>query len=361
MIEAVVGLLCLTAFAVRWYQVSLFTGPRAAPTGLFPGAWLRFLLYTLLLYLIAGLLIVAMLLVDRDGIPDYVGLLDRRRDDGGVARAGALHAALPCGRFRQAAIDRRGMAPPGGNTWRLFVTVLLVTIPVVFVTAMIVSAFFAGFHIEAFGDKVPPLGFFLLRSVLSTCGNVLVVALCASVIAGFYRRLEDTPVQAGSALRHRARHRIGRGARRRIDRSTAEDTIEQVAQTRSRRPGSRIGRRRRTGAVADQRRGALARQRLDRHAARRDGHEIVPGMRRYRAAGDFLHRRIIVIAEPHAANQIGGVADEERIARILGRAGLACRRAIELRGLARPVSDNPGQKLVHDRRPFAGSMTRPRP
>jgi hypothetical protein len=37
---------------------------------------------------------------------------------------------------------------------------------------------------------VPPLGFFLLRAVLSTCGNVLVVALSAAAIAAFYRRLE---------------------------------------------------------------------------------------------------------------------------------------------------------------------------
>jgi hypothetical protein len=193
-IEAVVGLLCLTAFAVRWYQVSLFTGPRAAPPGLFPGAWLRFLLYTLVLYLIAALLIVAMLLVDRDGIPDYIALLT------GAAMMVAWLAPVRCMLLFPAAASGRPLSIAaawrrlGGNTWRLFVTVLLVTIPVVFVTAMIVSAFFAGFHIEAFGDKVPPLGFFLLRSVLSICGNVLVVALCASVIAGFYRRLEDTPV-----------------------------------------------------------------------------------------------------------------------------------------------------------------------
>jgi hypothetical protein len=60
----------------------------------------------------------------------------------------------------------------------------------VFITAMIISAFFAGFRIDASGDEQPPVGVFLLRAVLSCCGNVLIVALCAAVIAGFYRRLD---------------------------------------------------------------------------------------------------------------------------------------------------------------------------
>jgi hypothetical protein len=194
LIEAVAGLLCLTAFAVRWYQVALFTGGRVAPSGIFLSAWLRFLLYTLLLYVIAALLIVALLLVERDGVPDYVALLT------GAAMMAVWLVPVRCMLLFPAAAAGKPLSIAGawrklgGNTWRLFVSVMLVTIPVVFVTAMIVSAFFAGFHIEAFGDKAPPLGFFLLRSVLSTCGNVLVVALCASAIAGFYRRIEDALV-----------------------------------------------------------------------------------------------------------------------------------------------------------------------
>jgi hypothetical protein len=190
-IEAVVGLLALTAFAVRWYQVSLFTGTRTAPSGGFVGAWLRFLGYTLLLYFLAALLLAAMLLADRDGVPDYIALAT------GAAMMAAWMAPVRCMLLFPAAASGKPLSiiaawrALGGNTWRLFVTVMLVTIPVVFVTAMIVSAFFAGFHIDAYGDKLPPLGFFLLRAVLSTCGNVLVVALCASVIAGFYRRLVE--------------------------------------------------------------------------------------------------------------------------------------------------------------------------
>ena len=189
-IEALTGLLCLTAFAVRWYQVSLFTDARAVPIGVFLGAWLRFLLYTLLLYLIAGVLIVALLLSDQDGVPDIVGVV------AGVAMMAAWLAPVRCmllfpaaaaGKPLSIAAAWRGLA---GNTWRLFVAVMLVSIPVVFIVAMIGGAIFAGFHIDGSGDRLPPLGFFLLRAVLSTCGNVLVVALCAAAIAGFYRRLE---------------------------------------------------------------------------------------------------------------------------------------------------------------------------
>ena len=193
-IEALTGLFCLTAFAVRWYQVSLSTGAPSAPTGVFLGAWWRFLLYTLLLYLIAGTLLVALLFADRDGVPEYVGLV------AGAAMMAAWLAPVRCMLlFPAAAIGKplsiaTAWRDLGGNTWRLFATVMLVSIPVVFITAMIISAFFAGFHIDAASDQLPPLGFFLLRGVLSSCGNVLVVALSAAAIAGFYRRLEAKEV-----------------------------------------------------------------------------------------------------------------------------------------------------------------------
>ena len=189
-IEAVAGLLCLTAFAVRWYQVTLFSAPRAAPGGIFLGAWLRFLLYTVLLYFIAALLVLVLLLSDQDGVPDFVGPI------AGIAMLAAWLAPIRCmllfpaaasGKPLSIAAAWRGL---GGNTWRLFVTIMLVSLPVVFVTAIIVNAVFAGLHLDPSGDQPPPLGFFLLRAVLGICGNVLLVALSAGVIAGFYRRLE---------------------------------------------------------------------------------------------------------------------------------------------------------------------------
>src|SRR5579872_3540642 len=42
-VEAVAGLLCLNAFAVRWHQIMLLPRSQAVPRRLFVGAWLRFL------------------------------------------------------------------------------------------------------------------------------------------------------------------------------------------------------------------------------------------------------------------------------------------------------------------------------
>jgi hypothetical protein len=187
LIEAMVGLLCLSAFAVRWYQSLLFAG--RVPQGLFLGGWLRFLLYTLLLYLVAVLLLTAILLADTAQAPSYLAL---------VASAGMVAAWLASVRcsllFPAAAIGKPlGIAAAwramNGNTWRLFATVLLVSVPAVFVVAMILSSIFAGFGIDAFGDASPPAGFFILRGVIGSCADIVVVALGASVVAGFYRRI----------------------------------------------------------------------------------------------------------------------------------------------------------------------------
>ncbi len=190
LIEALTGLLCLTAFAVRWYQVSLLGDKRPPPSEIFLGAWLRFLLYTLLLYIVAALLLLAMLLGSRDGVPDYVGAavgIGMMAVWLAPVRCMLLFPAAAVGKPISIAAAWRGLR---GNTWRLFAAVMLVSVPIVFTTAMIVSGFFAGFHIESYGKAAPPLGFFLLRALLSSCGNVLVVALSAAAIAGFYRRLD---------------------------------------------------------------------------------------------------------------------------------------------------------------------------
>jgi len=188
--EALVALLCLSAFAVRWYQSLLFREPRRAPEGIFVGAWLRFLAYMLLLYLFAALLLTAMLLADAEGAPDYVAPL------AGLAIFFAWLAPMRCSLLFPAAAVGAPLSlgaawrALGGNTWRLFATVLLVSVPTVFVVAMILSAFFAGFHLEGLGDATPPLGFFLLRGVIGSCADFLVVALGGAVVAGFYRRLK---------------------------------------------------------------------------------------------------------------------------------------------------------------------------
>jgi hypothetical protein len=187
LIEAVVGLLCLSAFAVRWYQSLLFTG--RVPQGLFLGGWLRFLLYALLLYLIAALLLTAVLFVDTAQTPSYVAPL------AGAGMVAAWFASVRCSLLFPAAASGQplGIAAAwramNGNTWRLFATVLLVSVPAVFVVAMILSSIFAGFGIDALGDAAPPAGFFILRGVIGSCADIVIVALGASVVAGFYRRI----------------------------------------------------------------------------------------------------------------------------------------------------------------------------
>jgi hypothetical protein len=191
LIEALVGLLCLSAFAVRWYQSLLFNNRRPVPDGIFLGAWLRFLVYMLLLYLIAAALLTAMLLADVDGTPSYFAPV------AGAAMFVAWLAPVRCSLLFPAAANGTPLSIAqawqalGGNTWRLFATVMLVSVPAVFVVAMILSAFFAGFQLD-FGDGPPPIGFFLLRAVIGSCADFLVVALGASVAAGFYRRLRLT-------------------------------------------------------------------------------------------------------------------------------------------------------------------------
>jgi hypothetical protein len=189
LVEALVGLLCLSAFAVRWYQSLLFREGQRVPQGIFVGAWLRFLAYMLLLYLVAALLLTALVLADVAGAPPYIAPL------AGAAMFVAWLAPVRCSLlFPAAAIGKplsiaQAWQALGGNTWRLFATVLLVSLPAVFVVAMILSAFFAGFQLDGLGDSALPVGFFLLRGVIGSCTDFLVVALGAAVIGGFYRRL----------------------------------------------------------------------------------------------------------------------------------------------------------------------------
>ncbi len=60
-----------------------------------------------------------------------------------------------------------------------------------------------------------------------------------------------------------------------------------------------------------------------RHALMGRAHEAGPDFHRQAAAGRLLGRRVVVIAEPDAGDEVGGVADEPGVAEILAGAGLA--------------------------------------
>src|SRR5262245_38413490 len=53
----------------------------------------------------------------------------------------------------------------------------------------------------------------------------------------------------------------------------------------------------------------------------RVGHHVVPQKRRERSARDLLHPPAVVVADPHPADILGGVADEPGIAKTLRRSG----------------------------------------
>src|SRR5262245_47377759 len=57
----------------------------------------------------------------------------------------------------------------------------------------------------------------------------------------------------------------------------------------------------------------------------RVGHHVVPQKRRKRSARDLLHPPAVVVADPHPADILRGIADEPGIAKTLRRSGLAGR------------------------------------
>ena len=65
-----------------------------------------------------------------------------------------------------------------------------------------------------------------------------------------------------------------------------------------------------------------------------DLHDVCPELCRKAAAGDALHGRIIVIADPDAANISRREADKPRIAGFLAGAGLAGNRPVWNAGAA---------------------------
>src|SRR5260370_35452142 len=73
-------------------------------------------------------------------------------------------------------------------------------------------------------------------------------------------------------------------------------------------------------------------------------HEAGPHLYRQSAAGRLPGRRIVIIAEPYAGHEIGGVADEPRVAEILAGAGAAGGRPARALPLARGA---PGQSFLH--------------
>lgn len=188
LIEALAGLLCLNAFAVRWHQAMLFSDDRHPPPGVFAGAWTRFVLYTLLIYLVSAALTATLLITARTSMGAYVtplaGILALLLW-AGMVRCSLLLPASAFGKPLGIAAAWRLMR---GNSWRLLGCCFITCTPVLLIVILIVSGLFAALHLDQLAGHLP-LGFFILRGVIGTCANFVVVALGASVLSGFYRRI----------------------------------------------------------------------------------------------------------------------------------------------------------------------------
>ncbi len=189
LIEALAGLLCLNAFAVRWHQAMLFSDERRAPQGVFLGAWLRFLLYTLLLYVVsAGVLAALILASAQENAVSYLAPI------AGLAVTliwvGMVRCSLlfPAAAFGNALGLRAAWRAMRGNSWRLLGCGIVACAPLMLVVVLILSGVSSELHLDQSSDRVP-LGFFILRGVIATCTNFVIVALGASVLSTFYRRI----------------------------------------------------------------------------------------------------------------------------------------------------------------------------
>src|SRR5208337_4371430 len=76
-----------------------------------------------------------------------------------------------------------------------------------------------------------------------------------------------------------------------------------------------------------------------------EGHDFAPSHRWQHATGQVLHWRVLVVAEPDAADQVSGEGVEPGIGRVVGRPGLA--RDDETRNLG-GAAGALGHDMSHD-------------
>ena len=82
-------------------------------------------------------------------------------------------------------------------------------------------------------------------------------------------------------------------------------------------------------------------------ASQRAAHEIGPDFRGQTATGDLCIRGVVVVADPYADHQIAREPHEQRVAVVLGSAGLAIGGDAEPRGAPGAAIYRAAQKLAH--------------
>jgi hypothetical protein len=203
--EAVIAMLCLSAFAVRWHHLVL-AADRPLPPRRFLAVWARFLGYSLPFYLAilgaaagvsAALDTLSAAAADHQ-VAGLAELITQNTADALVATI-ALAVSLVlarCSLVFPAVVIGQSLGLMGawrrmrGNTWRFIAATLLVTAPIMLLAAVLLDLILMGAHLPL-PDALahPPLGLFLLNGVLDIVLLFLFVALGATVLADFYRRL----------------------------------------------------------------------------------------------------------------------------------------------------------------------------
>jgi hypothetical protein len=200
--ESVIATLCLSAFAVRWHHLVL-AADRPLPLKRFMVVWARFLGYSLLFFLAtAGAAAGASAALDAiSAFLDDQTLGGAVRQDVSAAVVAVVALVLSlvlvrCSLIFPAVVIGQPLGLVGawrrmrGNTWRFIAAALLVTAPIMLLVAVILELILAGAHLqlpEALDNR--PLGLSLLDGVLDVVLEFLFVALGATVLADFYRRL----------------------------------------------------------------------------------------------------------------------------------------------------------------------------
>jgi RsiW-degrading membrane proteinase PrsW (M82 family) len=194
-VQAAVALLALSAFAVRWHQSILLGDPRRQPVAVFFRGWARFLVYGCILYAALGVLVAAA----------AIGLA--RMNGSTTAQALILFAALVVAWLVLMATARCALVFPAaacgkpiglgtawqlmrGNSWRLIWASLLTALPLKVATLILTAIVVALVAPDGTADLAnPPMGFVILLGLIEAISDILLAALGASVLSGFYREL----------------------------------------------------------------------------------------------------------------------------------------------------------------------------
>ncbi len=194
-VQAAVALLALSAFAVRWHQSILLGDPRRQPVALFFRGWARFLIYGCILYAVLGALVAAAA-IGLAGMSDstsaqalilFVALVIAWLVLLGTARCAMVFPAAACGKPVDVSAAWQVMR---GNSWRLIWASLLTALPLKVVTLVLTAIVVALVAPAGTADlSNPPMGFVILLGVIEAVSDMLLAALGASVLSGFYREL----------------------------------------------------------------------------------------------------------------------------------------------------------------------------